>query len=176
MAMMVEEKDDIHYEGNLTSRLMKYIMRYPKPMIFSLLLVLMVIGVELFRPTLIANAIDNHIEGYNIPYAVVQESEEATLFRETYLIKGGTSNQYAQLVLYNDVYYYFDDLTSNESQALYDISKKEFTPVNFNDKYIEIKDKNRKIEGNSLLSNKIINSLLNDIFNLCDISNIKIGK
>lgn len=150
MAMMVEEKDDIHYEGNLTSRLMKYIMRYPKPMIFSLLLVLMVIGVELFRPTLIANAIDNHIEGYNIPYAVVQKSEEATLFRKTYLIKGGTSNQYAQLVLYNDVYYYFDDLTSNESQVLYDISKKEFTPVNFNEKYIEIKDNDITYTGEAL--------------------------
>ncbi len=150
MAMMVEEKDDIHYEGNLTSRLMKYIMRYPKPMIFSLLLVLVVIGVELFRPTLIADAIDNHIEGYNIPYAVVEESEEATLFRDTYLIKGGTSNQYAQLVLYKDVYYFFDDLTSNESQALYDISKKEFTPVNFNDKYIEIKDNDKTYTGEAL--------------------------
>ena len=118
MAMMVEEKDDIHYEGNLTSRLMKYIMRYPKPMIFSLLLVLAVIGVELFRPTLIADAIDNHIEGYNIPYAVVEESEEATLFRDTYLLKGGSSDQYAQLVLYEDVYYYFDTLTSQESNVL----------------------------------------------------------
>ena len=50
MAMMVEEKDDIHYEGNLTSRLMKYIMRYPKPMIFSLLLVLLCeqLFIELF--------------------------------------------------------------------------------------------------------------------------------
>ena len=150
MAMMVEEKDDIHYEGNLTSRLMKYIMRYPKPMIFSLLLVLAVIGVELFRPTLIADAIDNHIEGYNIPYAVVDESEEATLFRDTYLIKGGYSDQYAQLVLYEDVYYYFDTLTSQESNVLYELSSNTFTPVKCDGKSIEIVEKNLTFTGEAL--------------------------
>lgn len=150
MAMMVEEKDDIHYEGNLTSRLMKYIMRYPKPMIFSLLLVLAVIGIELFRPTLIADAIDNHIEGYNIPYAVVEESEEATLFRDTYLIKGGSSDQYAQLVLYEDVYYYFDTLTSQESNVLYELSSNTFTPVKCDGNSIEIVEKNLTFTGEAL--------------------------
>ncbi|MBR5794732.1 MAG: ABC transporter ATP-binding protein [Erysipelotrichaceae bacterium] len=150
MAMMVDEKDDIHYEGNLTSRLMKYIMRYPKPMIFSLLLVLAVIGVELFRPTLIADAIDNHIEGYNIPYAVVEESEEATLFRDTYLIKGGSSYRYAQLVLYEDVYYYFDTLTSQESNVLYELSSNTFTPVKCDGNSIEIVENNMTFTGEAL--------------------------
>ena len=129
MAMMVEEKDDIHYEGNLTTRLMKYIMRYKKPMIISLLLVLVVIGIELIRPTLIADAIDTHIEGYNIPYAMVEKSDETIDFKGNYLIKDGEGSTYAQLALYDDVYYYFENLSETESGVLYQLTVDGFEPT-----------------------------------------------
>ena len=129
MALMVEEKDDIHYEGNLASRLLKYIMRYPKPLLFALLLVLVVIGIELVRPMLIADAIDTHIEGYNIPYAIVDSSENAIEFKDTYLVKGEDGNKFAQLMLYDNRYYFFTNLDKSSSEELYELSKTDFTPT-----------------------------------------------
>ena len=147
---MVEEKDDIHYEGNLTSRLIKYIMRYPKPMLLSLLLILIVIGVELIRPTLIADAIDKHIEGYNIPYGIVEQQEGATYFKDRYLIKGIEADCYSQLVLYDDIYYYFDNLNSKESEVLFALSNEGFTPNLVNKDTLIIADQDIVLSGESL--------------------------
>ena len=138
MALMVEEKDDIHYEGNLASRLLKYIMRYPKPLLFALLLVLVVIGIELVRPMLIADAIDTHIEGYNIPYAIVDSSENAIEFKDTYLVKGEEGNTFAQLMLYDNRYYFFTNLDKSSSEELYELSKTDFTPTQVTDQKLFI--------------------------------------
>ena len=138
MALMVEEKDDIHYEGNLASRLLKYIMRYPKPLLFALLLVLVVIGIELVRPMLIADAIDTHIEGYNIPYAIVDSSVNAIEFKDTYLVKGEDGNTFAQLMLYDNTYYFFTNLDKSSSEELYELSKTDFTPTQVTDQKLFI--------------------------------------
>ena len=152
MALMVEEKDDIHYEGNLTSRLMKYIMRYPKPLIFALTLVLVVIGIELVRPMLIAEAIDTHIEGYNIPYAIVETADKSIEFDGNYLRKGEISDRYAQLVLYDDVYYYFTNLDQGQSDALYQLSNETIEPVFVTDEVLHL---NGGYEGVALSNDEL---------------------
>lgn len=170
MAMMVEEKDDIHYEGNLTTRLMKYIMRYPKPMIFSLLLVLIVIAIELVRPTLIADAIDTHIEGYNIPYAITENSNDTLEFRGNNLLKEGIADTYAQLVVYEDVYYYFEGLTGEVSQQLYELSKNDFIPVSYNQDEIQITVLNNTVVGEALTTNELLQLRKSDMDGIIDIA------
>ena len=170
MAMMVEEKDDIHYEGNLTTRLMKYIMRYPKPMIFSLLLVLIVIAIELVRPTLIADAIDTHIEGYNIPYAITENSNDTLEFRGNNLLKEGIADTYAQLVVYEDVYYYFEGLTGEVSQQLYEVSKNDFIPVFYNQDEIQISVSNNTVVGEALTADELLQLRKSDMDGIIDIA------
>ena len=170
MAMIVEEKDDIHYEGKLTSRLMKYIMRYPKPMIFSLTLVLVVIGIELIRPTLIATAIDKHIEGYNIPYAIAEKTNETIEFKGFNLLKEGESDEYAQLVLYDDVYYYFSELDPIASERLYLLSNEVIVPSVVNDKHIVIDDEEYQYIGIALSVDELKQLRKSDLDGIIDIS------
>ena len=92
MAKIINEQQDVHYNGKLLPRLLSYAKPYIKNVIICLLLVLAMTGVELYRPMLIGDAIDLHIEGYNTPYAIVQNKEGAIEFNGQYLIKGETRN------------------------------------------------------------------------------------
>lgn len=127
MAKIINEQQDVHYNGNLLPRLLGYAKPYIKQVIVCLLLVLAITGVELYRPMLIGDAIDLHIEGYNEPYAIVSDSKNAIEFDGQYLIKGETSNRYAQLVYDGTNYYYFTNLTPSQSKQLYEISQSEIT-------------------------------------------------
>lgn len=59
----MNESNDIHYEGNAFLRMMSYMKPYWKTVLFCFVLVLIVTGLELYRPMLIANAIDKYITG-----------------------------------------------------------------------------------------------------------------
>lgn len=127
MADIVVEQNETQYNGQLTSRLLSYMWKYKKSVIVSLLLILVVIGIELVRPMIIADAMDRYIEGYNIPYAIVEE-DEGVYFHDLYLTKNAKSTTYAQLVLYEDIYYFFEGLTPENSQILFDLSEEKFVP------------------------------------------------
>lgn len=131
MAKIINEQQDVHYNGKLLPRLLSYAKPYIKNVIICLLLVLAMTGVELYRPMLIGDAIDLHIEGYNTPYAIVQNKEGAIEFDGQYLIKGETSNSYAQLIYDGKDYYYFTNLTPSQSQQLYEISQTEIKDTTF---------------------------------------------
>lgn len=59
----MKESNDIRYEGNAFLRMMSYMKPYWKTVLFCFALVLIVTGLELYRPMLIANAIDKYITG-----------------------------------------------------------------------------------------------------------------
>ena len=121
MAEMVEEKVESEYSGSITKRLMAYMKPYTKQMVLSIILVLLITVFELLRPILIGDAIDTYIEGYNQPYAIVEKSDLS--FQGEYLSKDlEGADCFAQLLMYEDEYYYFTDLNAQESEELHEIS------------------------------------------------------
>ena len=104
MAEMVEEKVESEYSGSITKRLLTFMKPYVKQMVLSIILVLLITAFELLRPILIGDAIDTYIEGYNQPYAIVDESD--LLFQGEYLSKDlEGADSFAQLIMYEDECY-----------------------------------------------------------------------
>lgn len=117
---MEEEKISKH----VVRRLFSYMLPYTKQMILSILLVLLITGFELIKPVLIGDAIDTYIEGYNQPYAIVDQSD--LYFKGQYLSKETQdASFYAQVILYQDHYYYFSNLTKQDISLLLSIHQKQ---------------------------------------------------
>lgn len=128
MAKIVEEKVETEYSGKIMTRLLAYMKDYVKEAILALVLVLVITCLELYRPMLIGDAIDLYIEGYNTPYAVVEESD--LNFKGDYLSKDvENANEFSQLILYEDEYYYFTDLNKQQSEELYEMSLEQVVPT-----------------------------------------------
>ena len=127
---------------------MKRLLTYLKPhkwvMTAATLLVLFIIVVELYRPIIIGNAIDNYINGYYQPYQVTTEGAPgAVKYRDIYLTREFDHSQlteatqaqqgqaasgyqeaadkgYYQILLYQDRYYMAENLTAAETALLAD--------------------------------------------------------
>lgn len=105
---------------------MKRLLSYLKPhkwvMTIATLLVLLIIVVQLYRPIIIGNAIDDYINGYYSPYTVTTENASgAVTYQDLYLTRDFTSAEdgsYYQLFLYNDRYYMAENLTKEECSLL----------------------------------------------------------
>lgn len=112
---------------------MKRLLSYLKPhkwvMAAATLLVLFIIVVELYRPIIIGDAIDDYINGYYAPYTVTTEDGTgAVAYKDIFLtrelsdtsdIADGTDIYY-QLLLYEDHYYMAENLTTEECETLKD--------------------------------------------------------
>ena len=116
MAKMAEEKMETQVSGSVFARLAEYMIPYKKQMMMCLILVLVVTACELVRPVLIGDAIDMYIEGYSEPYCIVEHSDLE--FKGQYLEREENCTQFAQMMMVNDQYAYFTDLTNEESQML----------------------------------------------------------
>lgn len=115
---------------------MKRLLGYLKPhkwtMAAATLLVLLIIVVELYRPILIGNAIDDYINGYYTPYVeTTADGEEVVAYQDRYLtrkfdetaLKENTS--FYQILLYGDHYYMAENLTYEECGFLRDAGQSE---------------------------------------------------
>ena len=71
--LISEEIADVRYEGNAFLRLMTYVKPYWKTLVLCFILVLALTGLELYRPIIIGNAIDNYITGNYAPGEMVAE-------------------------------------------------------------------------------------------------------
>ena len=88
MAQIEKEQVITSYNSKkLYSRLFAYMRPYLKNFIIALVLVLLVSGFALLQPMLIARAMDTYIEGYDRPYAVVNEKEADIVFEGYHLTK-----------------------------------------------------------------------------------------
>lgn len=82
-----EDNSDLHYEGNALLRMLSYVKPHWKPMALCLLMVLCITLLELYKPILIGNAIDQYItqeapvEGMElvIPEDATQEEADALI-------------------------------------------------------------------------------------------------
>ena len=107
---------------------MKRLLSYLKPhkwvMTLATVLVLFIIAVELYRPIIIGNAIDQYINGYYHPYveADVSASDAVNwnglvLSRDQAVSKADSASFY-QIFLWKDHYYMAENLTRSECIAL----------------------------------------------------------
>lgn len=107
---------------------MKRLLSYLKPhkwvMPLATVLVLFIIAVELYRPIIIGNAIDQYINGYYHPYveADVSASDAVNwnglvLSRDQAVSKADSASFY-QIFLWKDHYYMAENLTRAECTAL----------------------------------------------------------
>lgn len=107
---------------------MKRLLSYLKPhkwvMTLATVLVLFIIAVELYRPIIIGNAIDQYINGYYHPYveADVSASDAVNwnglvLSRDQAVSKADSASFY-QIFLWKDHYYMAENLTRAEWTAL----------------------------------------------------------
>lgn len=139
MAKIVEEKVETEYSGKIMTRLLAYMKDYVKEAILALVLVLVITCLELYRPMLIGDAIDLYIEGYNTPYAVVEESDLS--FKGDYLSKDvENATEFSQLILFEDEYYYFTDLNKQQSDELYEMSLEQVIPTSTTDTTITLNE------------------------------------
>lgn len=107
---------------------MKRLLSYLKPhkwvMTLATALVLFIIAVELYRPIIIGNAIDQYINGYYHPYVEADVSASdainwngLVLSRDQAVSKADSASFY-QIFLWKDHYYMAENLTRTECTAL----------------------------------------------------------
>ena len=166
MAEIAEEKVESQFQGSLSGRLFAYMKPYTFQMVLSLILVLLITCFELVRPVLIGHAIDIYIEGYGTPYAIVEESD--IYFRGEYLTRDvSEADRYAQLINYEDDYYYFTDLTLEESEALVSAGEEGLNQtVRINEQVIEIEG----VQGEKLSSEELAVLRNNDFIGVRNIA------
>lgn len=105
---------------------MKRLLSYLKPhkwvMVAASAIVLLIIVVELYRPIIIGDAIDNYINGYYTPFTVTTaDASGAVSYKDIYLTReSGVSPEtgYYQLLLYNNEYYMVENISATESELL----------------------------------------------------------
>lgn len=108
---------------------MKRLLTYLKPhkwtMTGASLLVLLIIVVELYRPIIIGNAIDDYINGYYAPYVeTTSVGKGAVLYDGKYLTRemeesiNSNNQNYSQIILYENQYYMVEGLSFEETERL----------------------------------------------------------
>lgn len=89
-------------------RLLQYLKPHKLEMAVSLILVLMIIALELYRPIIIGDAIDDYINSYDKPYGVVNQEKADVSYNGEYLAREFDENSVEklyQVYLYQDKYY-----------------------------------------------------------------------
>lgn len=93
-------------------------------MTLATVLVLFIIAVELYRPIIVGNAIDQYINGYYHPYVEADVSApDAVNWNDLVLsrdqaVSAADSASFYQIFLWNDHYYMAENLTRSECTAL----------------------------------------------------------
>ena len=109
-------------------RLLKYLKPHKWTMTIATVLVLFIIGIELYRPIIIGDAIDDYINGYYQPYVeTTQEAAGAVAYGEIWLTRNisGRPKEYYQIMLYQNHYYMAEHLTEKQCEKLKNGNAKE---------------------------------------------------
>lgn len=108
-------------------RLLTYLRPHKWVMTLATFLVLGIIMVELYRPIIIGNAIDDYINDYAVPFRLAEESDRGSVaYGNLYLTRDGVDlstespGGYFEIFLYQDSYYMAESLTAQEAQDLAD--------------------------------------------------------
>ena len=142
---------------------MKQLLGYLKPhkwtMFFATILVLFIIVIELYRPIIIGNAIDNNINGYSKPYLeTTKDGKEAVSYKDVYLTKNFSENDINgnnlyQIVLFDDNYYMIENIDKQQSEILQKATNEELKSIISNATLLDKEDLKevRKYDFNGIL-------------------------
>ncbi len=142
---------------------MKQLLGYLKPhkwtMFFATILVLFIIVIELYRPIIIGNAIDNNINGYSKPYLeTTKDGKEAVSYKDVYLTKNFSENDINgnnlyQIVLFDDNYYMIENIDKQQSEILQKATNEELKSIISNATLLNKEDLKevRKYDFNGIL-------------------------
>lgn len=142
---------------------MKQLLGYLKPhkwtMFFATILVLFIIVIELYRPIIIGNAIDNNINGYSKPYLeTTKDGKEAVSYKDVYLTKNFSENEINgnnlyQIVLFDDNYYMIENIDKKQSEILQKATNEELKSIISNATLLDKEDLKevRKYDFNGIL-------------------------
>lgn len=106
-------------------RLLSYLKPHKVAMAISLVLVLVLIALDLYRPLIIGDAIDMYINSYYEPYAVVDKEDADVTYQGNYLSKEfdrEKATEYYQIYLWQDTYYLFTPDSYEECNKLQESS------------------------------------------------------
>ena len=114
-------------------RLLTYLKPHKKMMAAATLLVLCIIVVELYRPIIIGDAIDDYINGYQRPYVETWEGAPGSVpFRGLFLTREYEAipgQRYDQIFLYQDHYYIALDLDWQTCERLKEAAPQELAAL-----------------------------------------------
>lgn len=105
-------------------RLLSYLKPHKLVMTLATVLVLFIIAVELYRPIIIGNAIDQYINGYYHPYVEADVSApdainwNGLVLSRDQTVSTADSASFYQIFLWKDHYYMAENLTRSECTAL----------------------------------------------------------
>ena len=102
-----EESITKEYDSKLMRRLLKFAKPYMWYIILVIFIMLIVTAMDLARPYLIKNAIDNNLMGYNKAYTIVnQPLDNSILLGDKYLVQGDIKDgEPCSMVYQNNSYY-----------------------------------------------------------------------
>lgn len=102
-----EESISKEYDSKLMRRLLKFAKPYTMYILLVIFIMLMVTAMDLARPYLIKNAIDNNLMGYNKAYTIVDEPlDNSILLGDKYLVQGDIKGGEPCSMVYFDNSYY----------------------------------------------------------------------
>ncbi|BCN31224.1 ABC transporter ATP-binding protein [Anaeromicropila herbilytica] len=158
---MIKETDVTdNSHGNVLLRLLSYLKPYWHQMLIAFILVLCITGFELYRPILIGDAIDQYINGYNKPYAVVEKDSKNSIAYDNYYISKDFDthkvSKYLQIVLYKDNYYLFKSLTLTEQQYISNsVNNNNILNFRLRSNKISIQKDTKELQGTRLTSSEL---------------------
>lgn len=102
-----EESITKEYDSKLMKRLLKFAKPYKWYILLVIFIMLIVTAMDLARPYLIKNAIDNNLMGYNKAYTIVdQPLDNSILLGDKYLVQGDIKDgEPCSMVYQNNGYY-----------------------------------------------------------------------
>ena len=120
MAKMQEEIPETSYRGSVLKRLLTYVKPHIRVGVLCFVLVLLSTAFNLYRPILIGDAIDDYIEGYGRPWAVVGEADAELEFDGMYLSRGRAAGaqRFALMLYYDERYFMARDLSETQAESL----------------------------------------------------------
>lgn len=105
-------------------RLLAYLKPHKAAMALVTLLVLFITVLELYRPIIIGDAIDDYIEGYWVPYRVVEEPGAGTMEYNGVILKKLNADEepgeglYYQIFMYQDNYYMLENIDASRCREM----------------------------------------------------------
>ncbi len=159
MAVISEEK--LSYKGSAFTRLLGYVKPYWKTMVLCTILVLAVTVMNLYRPILIGEAIDDYIEGYDRPFAYVDPGEAQVVFDGLPLSRSydeKTADTFAVMVYADDRYYLVRDLDRGAMEALLEKTGTDMSDVTVSGETVSVPVEGGEVTG-SLLNREDLGEL-----------------